>query len=582
MVMIRNKYDKYCAVCGCQVKSQQGYARLESGNRWFTYCTSHKPEEAKGPATPAPSPVKKPVISQPAVVKPTVQAVRRLEATGKVTITPWVHNDATLNLLRSMPGRFYKSDEKAWYVSTSLKDRQEVLRIASQLQLEVDESLLVDDSRSKEAVKSGLYPYQVKGVDWLSKQDRAILGDEMGLGKTCETIMALEPNEAVLVVCPANAKYNWKQEFEIWRPEYKVQVLGTRKGFRWPNPGEAVIINYDVLPKWLVPEAKDKFVTWNQEDSNCARRTVLICDEAHAVKSNKTAKHKKIKQLAYKCKKVWFLTGTPLLNKVNDLMGLLVALNRFGDTFGTFNDFVEAFSVPHGRFGHEWKYAKPSPKAHAILRSVMLRRLRADVLPDLPEIQYQTMIIDELSDKLKGNLDNSWDKYASYFSNSSPLPDFKQFSHIRQELAASRIPAMLEYVEDCEDQDVPLVVFSAHREPIDTLAKRKGWAVITGDTSPAKRQEIVNKFQAGELLGIGLTIQAGGVAINLTYGHHALFVDLDWTPGLNEQAERRLLRIGQKNNVLITKMVSNHPLDLHLHEILTSKTALARETVDVL
>jgi SNF2 family DNA or RNA helicase len=153
-------------------------------------------------------------------------------------------------------------------------------------------------------------------------------------------------------------------------------------------------------------------------------------------------------------------------------------------------------------------------------------------------------------------------------------------SLVAKALAIAKIPAMLRMVEDFEEQEEPLVVFSAHRAPIDELEKRKGWGVITGDTSPEERSRLEARFQAGDLLGIGCTIRAGGVSITLTRACNALFVDREWTPALNSQAEDRTYRIGQDRPVLITTLVADHPLDLRVTELTTDKQVLIDASVD--
>lgn len=572
MLMIVNKYTKYCAVCGSQVKTGAGFSRKEESGAWLTYCQTHRPtDQVYQPKTEK-------TITTPAPGVNPISQTRQLTEDGRIIITPWTYDTVTLALIKSMPGRHYDPDTKVWSVSTLPRDRAEIVKIARKLNLQID-PVWYDgkDTRAEVAKKKGLYPYQVTGIDWLNRQDKAILGDDMGLGKTVEAIMALEDKEPAIVVCPKNVLLNWKAEFYTWRPDYKVSVLNGRFGFRWPEQGEIVVLNYDILPDWLKPVNKQP-VAWKFEDQAAARRTVLICDEAHGVKNSKTGKHKKVRSLAQKTKKAWFLTGTPLTNKVNDLLGLLFALGRFNDTFGTIETFVNKFNVPQGRFGYEWNVAKPDKTVPDILSKVMLRRTREQVLPDLPDITYQTLIIDELSDKLRMQLDMVQEENDQLLALNT-LPPFELFSACRYQLAKARIPAMLEFVEDCEEQDVPLVVFSAHREPIDALKDRLGWAIITGDTAPTQRQAIADKFQRGELLGLGQTIQTA-IGSNLSYAYTALFVDMDWTPALNSQAEHRLLRIGQKSSKInVVRMVSNHPLDLHCHQLLTDKIDLIKETV---
>ena len=113
------------------------------------------------------------------------------------------------------------------------------------------------------------------------------------------------------------------------------------------------------------------------------------------------------------------------------------------------------------------------------------------------------------------------------------------------------------------------------------MGERDGWATVTGSTPAEKRQSTVQAFQGGQLKGLALTIQAGGVGLTLTRASNVLFVDLDWTPAMNIQAEDRVCRIGQNaNGILIQRMVSDHPLDLHIQEILKYKIKLAYKALD--
>jgi len=151
---------------------------------------------------------------------------------------------------------------------------------------------------------------------------------------------------------------------------------------------------------------------------------------------------------------------------------------------------------------------------------------------------------------------------------------------VRSALAMAKIPAMLALVEEFELAKEPLLVFSAHRSPIDLFLGRPGWAVITGDTPAKDRTKIEEGFQAGKYLGLAGTIEAAGVGITLTYAAHELFVDQEWTPALNAQAEDRALRHGQKRAVCIDILVANHPLDQRVAEILLEKTAIIESSID--
>jgi hypothetical protein len=411
---------------------------------------------------------------------------------------------------------------------------------------------------------------------------------------TMQAIMSLPTNGKVMVVCPAAIKHNWKAEFARWRPEYRVSVLEGKKAFRAPEAGEVVIINYDVLPAYLVA-AKGEDGAYAHETPAAMVEALsdvrLILDEAHAVKNYKAARSKKVGTLVRLVKTAWLLTGTPLLTRPSDLWGMLSAGGLAGEVFGNFARYMKLFGASKGRYGIEW--GSPSAEVPERLRRVMLRRLRAEVLPDLPAKTYKDISV-PVTGKLAELLDaayEAWcDSEAAYEDEDyarrgrrapSSLPSFHEFSRIRAELASAKIEAMLEMVAEHEEQEVPLLVFSAHRAPIDALASREGWAVITGDTSSADRARIVAEFQAGQLKGVGLTIQAGGVGLTLTHASNVLFVDLDWTPALNAQAEDRVVRIGQTaTSVLITRLVCEHPMDKHVAALIAAKMRLIEGAVE--
>lgn len=356
-----------------------------------------------------------------------------------------------------------------------------------------------------------------------------------------------------------------------------------------PPKGEIVIITYNTLPSWLVPKketgkktskGKDILVAdLTDEQKKIISECTVICDEAHLVKNYKAARSQKVGQLSSLALRVWFLTGTPLMNSPTDLYGVLTSGNM--NVFGTWFKFLKLFNGMKTPFGG-YDFGMPEPEVPERMKRVMLRRLKTDVLKELPPKTYKDIEVNNLDAKFKKELDAiADDSVIEGELIPSKLPNFKEFSKIRAKLAKSRIPAMFEIVETYEESCTPLVVFSAHVEPIEELGAREGWEYITGDTSAEDRFRITEDFQAGKLKGVAVTIKAGGVGLTLTHASHALFLDLDWTPGLNIQAEDRVCRIGQKaDGVLIMRMVSNHPLDIHMHRLIARKTELAYKALE--
>jgi SWI/SNF-related matrix-associated actin-dependent regulator 1 of chromatin subfamily A len=416
-----------------------------------------------------------------------------------------------------------------------------------------------------------LYPFQKSGVAWLAPRKAGLLADEMGLGKTVQAILALPDGAPVLVVAPAVAKGVWRREFAKWRPEFTVRMLSGRGSFAWPVQGEVVIVNYDILPATL--------------SQDLLPGTVVIADEAHALKNSKAQRTRKFRAISEAVRKaggrVWLLTATPMLNRAPELWTVLNAAGLAGEAFGNWPKFCALFGGREGRYGMEWS-GRVGPEAGDLLRRVSLRRLRTDVLPDLPTKVYKDIPMNNLSASCKKLCDEvlaKMEKAQATLENFHSVA-FEEMSRARAALATAKIPSLVDLIEDFEAQDEPVVVFSAHRAPIDILREREGWAVIMGGTPNDERTKIEEAFQRGELKGVGATIEAGGVAITLTRAHHAVFVDQEWTPALNAQAEDRICRIGQTRGVVISRLVAEHELDRRVADLLDTKQALINASVE--
>lgn len=513
--------------------------------------------------------------------------------------------DQALGIVAALQSAGFSTDlapEIAASLASVIGMRREIIAAASDRLSAVD-AMLASKGLS-------LYGFQKTGVKWLAARSAALLSDEMGLGKTIQALTALPENAPVVVVCPAVAKGVWERETAKWRPNYRVTVLSGRGKFRWPEAGEMVILNYDILPS-APPRVKTS--PWTEITgqapakpkatvANAPEGCVIVADEAHALKSSKSKRTSAFRQLSTLAReaggKVWLLTATPLLNRPQELWAILTSADLQRDAFGSWKRFLYLFDGTPGRWGgYEW--GTPREETAEAIAKVSLRRLRTTVLPDLPTKTW-TNVPCAIDAKTSKHCDMILDVFPA-LHDDAPTPgsaeaaDFEDFimsggrggkiafediSRVRAELATAKIPAMLEMVEGYEEAGEPLVVFSYHRTPIDALEGREGWEVITGDVSPARRSEIEAKFQAGKLRGIAATIQAGGVAITLTKACHALFVDLAWTPALNAQAEDRICRIGQDRGVIITRLVGNHPLDQRVTALLAEKQALINVTVE--
>ena len=444
-----------------------------------------------------------------------------------------------------------------------------------------------------------LYPFQRTGVRWLVSRSSALLADEMGTGKTIEALASLPAADSIgaLVVCPAVVKGSWKKEIERWRPDFRVSVLAGKGSFRWPERGEILIVNYDVLPSATMKPNAHGFKEPTFDDEGLASKKAaparLILDEAHYAKNAKAKRTVACRALANACQGALVMTATPLVNRPPELYSVLQLGGLAQEAFGSFSVFKQLFGGVDERVSRDqtaivWKGITDPDEVGRRLSRVMIRRLRSEVLPDLPVKTRREVEVDisekakKLAEKLLAEAAEAAGEEALNIYDIKEISDlpFEMFSSVRKALAEAKIEALEAMVDAYEEQAEPVVVFSAHQGPLDALGKREGWGVIHGGVSHARRTELVVAFQAGHLKGLACGIKSAGVGITLTRAAHMIFVDRAWTPGDNFQAEDRCLRIGQTRGVLVSILVADHALDKHIAYLIGKKMEMVENSVE--
>lgn len=388
---------------------------------------------------------------------------------------------------------------------------------------------------------------------------------------------------------PANDSANECGSYGVVGPPNRVENLGdwlVRRG-----KGEAAL--YDVYNRW---NAARMFEPCEPIPIFIPESTHLIADEAHFLKNRKSLRARAHRLLEGRARVAWLLTGTPLPNTPPELWAVLDAAGLAHLAFGSWDEFVELFGgqwvekkigrhkkrrvVEWPRDQNEDLYQRILERARPALERVMLRRKKVEVLPDLPPKIYQPIEVEIDEAAIERECNKVQRALEDKGINIQTLEDLDtipigEIAPLRKNLAKAKIPFAEEICEEYEESGTPLVVFSAHVEPVQTLGSRKGWAYIDGSIrSDKKRQKIVDDFQSGKLKGVAASILAAGTALTLTRASNELFVDLDWVPANNEQASDRCHRIGQVNSVLIRTLVSSHPMDARVTEVLAFKSKL--------
>ena len=483
--------------------------------------------------------------------------------------------------VKTIKGRKFDGLRKCWTIPTgelqSLLDMghgfelTECAKVAVSAHTERAKTLAEPQATCSIAPAFPLFPHQVSAIEYLQGHSLGLLTDEMGLGKTISALMALPERSAALVVCPAALKGNWVREAKVWRPDLAPVVLKGRGSFRFPAPGEIVITNYELLPK---PDALSEMA------GGCAHRINAIVDEAHYLKRAKTIRAKSYRALrklvVEQGGSSWLMTGTPMITKPMDLWGVLESAGLARRAYGSFGHFADVWGGYKGRFGYEWNPRKiQAGSAQSGLSRVSIGRKRVDVLPDLPAKRWADLVVKvprgvgELDRRTMDELIECGEDAEAIRKNKALVG---QLAAARKDLASAKANAAKDYIEEVlEGGGGPLVVFSAHRDAAYKLGNQSGWEAITGETPAAERTRIVEAFQAGELVGIAGTIGAMGTGLTLTRSHRMIFIDLDWSPANNAQAEDRINRIGQKSACEYVRLIADCEVDRIIHAAITRK-----------
>jgi hypothetical protein len=327
------------------------------------------------------------------------------------------------------------------------------------------------------------------------------------------------------------------------------------------------------------------------------KRMVLILDEAHILRKATSGINHTVTDLIATtiCSntggRAYYLSGTPMLHSPQDMWEAVCALQLVSQVFGSYARFAAAYGseVKMIRrptlYGFEMvqqvkEWGQPGPEVARALKQVMFRKTREEVAQWLPRVSVQVRTVQpsaeasRLSDEALHAIRSRGLSVDEAFSIArlQTTARFPEVARAMAALAVSKADSLLQEVELFEAAGIPLVVGSAHRAPLEALATRTGWRSIHGGVSPAGRSRAVMEFNTGRLKGLGLSVTAGGLGIDLAQGGcDLLILDQDWSPGLNSQLADRLLGPRQTKPVSILHLVCDHPLEKRLNQVLQAK-----------
>ena len=454
-------------------------------------------------------------------------------------------------------------------------------------------------------------PYQKAGIAFGLAHPNVLLGDDMGLGKTAQAIGIINADESlrrILVICPASLTRNWVREFGFFASRNLTIGIATTKNVPGTN---VVICTYDVFSRKSPAMTELLAVEWD----------ALIIDECHYLKSRDTARTinilggrtkdgKDVTGLRVSRRRI-YLTGTPLPNRPVELWPIVHSLSP--KEFPDFYQFAKRYcaAVTNG-YGLDTSGSSRLDELQDKLRaSIMVRRLKKDVLTELPAKRRQVVELPaDTSDlraalvaegKAKAHQERIAELRATVeLAKASATPDeykravaalragesvpFEEMSAVRHRTAVAKAPIVAIQARDAVEAGGKVILFAHHRDVVDLLRTELadlGVVSVTGETPVAKRQAAVDAFQNDGNVQVFIgNIQAAGVGITLTASAHVIFAELDWVPGNVSQAEDRAHRIGQRQSVLVQHLVLEGSIDAAMARTIIEKQHVIDAALD--
>ena len=415
-------------------------------------------------------------------------------------------------------------------------------------------------------------PFQWAAVRYALDARGTFLADEQGLGKTVEALTTLEADEAfpAVVVCPASMKLIWEREAGRWLPHRTVSVAHGRGTV--PRAADITIVNYEI-------------VAAHYPSLTRSRPRALVVDESHYCKNPQAKRTQAVRRLAAAVVPGGLrlaLSGTPVLNHAEELIAQLRIIGRMED-FGS-----------GARFARQFRGQVSEERLHwHMRRACFVRRLKADVLPQLPA-KRQVVVPVALTNRSEYRLA---ERDVIEWLRSQPLDlselnakiaatlraqRLAQLGTLQRLAAKGKLAAALAWIDDFLASGEALVVFARHREIQEAVRARFPDALhLLGDDSLPAREAAIAAFQdpAGPQLIVCAT-RVAAQGITLTRASNVAFLELEWTPAMHDQAEDRCHRIGQRDAVTAWYLLAAGTIDETMARLIEVKRALVTAVTD--
>ena len=430
-----------------------------------------------------------------------------------------------------------------------------------------------------------LRPYQKRGYKWLNYLHQHKLGgclaDDMGLGKTLQTIAVLtdvypEQEKPSLIIMPRTLLFNWGNEIAKFKPELTYYI------YHGPNR------NLDEAKKYHLIMTTYATVRNDIEKLKDEEFYYLVLDESQNIKNSTAQTTKAV--LLLKSEQRLALSGTPVENNLSELYSLFRFLNP--SMFGSSEDFHGQYAVPIQKDGNKDALQELRKKIYPFV----LRRVKKDVLKDLPDKIEQTLFV-EMSDEqrrfyeqrrafyyqtVKNQIAESGIKKSQFFILQA-LTELRQIASVPEAKSEDAIQSpkrivLLEQLLDAIANGHKVLVFANFLAALEGVAeelKKHGIEYLHMTGATRDRQKLVNQFQNDDTYRVFLmTLKTGGLGLNLTAADHIFIFDPWWNKSAENQAIDRTHRIGQDKTVFSYKLITQGTIEEKILKLQELKSEL--------
>lgn len=434
-----------------------------------------------------------------------------------------------------------------------------------------------------------LRDYQKFGFKWLKTLSQyglgGILADDMGLGKTLQVLAFLLSERyekgmyPSLIIAPTSLVYNWGAEIEKFTPNLKALIISGNKIERYEMMEN--IMDYDIVITSYPLIRRDILLYEDISFRYC------ILDEAQHIKNSLSQNAKSVKQI--KAKNYFALTGTPIENSLAELWSI-------------FDYIMPGYLLSYTKF--KKKFEKPIIKDQdqetldvfgKHIRPFILRRLKKDVLKELPE-KIEHKIVAELTKEqkkvylaylkqIKGEIEEEIKNKGFEKSHIKILAGLTRLRQICCDPAmfvenyketSGKVILLEEILNDAIESGHRILLFSQFTSMLKIIRQKLeelgvGYQYLDGSTDMKARGNLVKDFNEGKGNVFLISLKAGGTGLNLTGADTVIHFDPWWNPAVEEQATDRAYRIGQKKAVHVMKLITKGTIEEKIFQLQEKK-----------